>query len=102
MEFALGVLCWTPAEFWGSTPLELTSAYVGYCRREGLGRWQADSAGINADTAEELLQTLEAHKRVHGDSHLKRNNLTKVQRRELKNAIRAGVRGGLVDVGPSH
>jgi hypothetical protein len=55
MEFALGVLGWSPSEFWSSTPLELTSAYVGYCRREGIGKWQPDPAGYNFETAEAAL-----------------------------------------------
>lgn len=34
------MLGWSEAQFWGSTYLYLTSAYVGYCKRKGIGPWK--------------------------------------------------------------
>lgn len=97
MEFALGVLRWPPSEFWNSTPLELTSAYVGYCRREGLGRWEADPAGFNFETAESAKRDIEALKRTTGGAAVKMEGVTKADRaaykasrRELREAGRLG------------
>jgi hypothetical protein len=45
MEFALGVLHWTPDAFWNSTFYEISCAYIGHCRANGLGYWETKSDG---------------------------------------------------------
>lgn len=60
------MLRWTPNDFWDSTPRELTNAYVGYCRREGVGRWEPDPAGFNFETAAQAQRVMETQKRRQG------------------------------------
>lgn len=68
MELALGVLRWSEEQFWASTHFGLTCAYVGYCRREGLGRWERDPAGFNFENAEQITRHLKKHKKKNGES----------------------------------
>lgn len=88
MEFALGVLRWSPADFWNSTPLELTSAYVGYCRREGIGRWQPDPAGFNFESAAAAQKEMDRLKKA-GLSNGKLSGVTKAERAAYKANRRA-------------
>lgn len=96
MEFALGVLHWSPSEFWNSTPLELTSAYVGHMRYEGRGRWAPDPSGFNFETAAAAQRALDASKRKTG-GRAKMKGVTKADRdaykasrRELKEQGKLG------------
>lgn len=37
MQIGLGILKWTPGDFWQSTPYELTTAMEGLARSKGYG-----------------------------------------------------------------
>jgi hypothetical protein len=65
MAVALGVIGWTPDAFWNSTFLEITSAYVGYCQREGIGPWKP-KAPMTEQEADELREDYEAVKEEFG------------------------------------
>lgn len=77
------MLKWTPTDFWDCTPRELTNAYVGYCRREGIGRWEADQAGFNFETAAQMQRTMETMKKRTGTA-TKMDNVTKEERLSYK------------------
>jgi hypothetical protein len=37
MTFALGSLGWKPDDFWNATFYEMSCAYAGYCKENGVG-----------------------------------------------------------------
>ena len=53
MEFALGVLHWPPDQFWRATFYELSCAYIGHCRANGMGKWARREDGWTRAEIEE-------------------------------------------------
>lgn len=49
MEFALGVLKWSPDRFWKATFYEISCAYVGHSRAEGTGYFAKRPDGWTAE-----------------------------------------------------
>lgn len=45
---ALGLLHWTPETFWNATFHEITTAYIGHCRVNGIGPFSKDKVGMTA------------------------------------------------------
>lgn len=67
MEFALGVLHWTPDDFWNSTFLEISCAYIGHARSNGLGPWQIHPNGWSGVMIEQHKQEIEELKKQFPD-----------------------------------
>jgi len=74
MQIAFGYLGWTPETFWSSTILELSNAYVGHCKRHGLGRWGESHLDVPALRAE-----MERIKELYPDG-----KISKRDKRELR------------------
>lgn len=53
MEVALGPLRWSPQTFWASTFYELSNAWIGHCKSEGIGRWRVHKDGWSDVAIEE-------------------------------------------------
>tara|TARA_R110000868_G_C10455831_1_gene726876 strand:+ start:174 stop:368 length:195 start_codon:yes stop_codon:yes gene_type:complete len=62
MELGLGVLQWTPSEFWSATTHELTAALNGYVEKEGGGK----STKLTAEDVDDLQDLLDAALREEG------------------------------------
>lgn len=48
----MGILGWTPDEFWAATPEELTEAYEG---RAEINGWKAKTPGMTRKRLDELM-----------------------------------------------
>lgn len=66
MEFGLGVKDWSPQEFWSATFYELSCAYIGYCRANGVGKWARRPDGwtraeleVHSENVERMKATVE-------------------------------------------
>jgi hypothetical protein len=67
MELALGVLQWTPSQFWDATFYEVSCAYIGYARANGVGPWAVGPHGWSEVQAIEHLEDVEALKKLVDD-----------------------------------
>lgn len=67
MEFGLGALNWSPDEFWNSTFYELSCAYIGYCRVNGVGRFAVDESGWSDASVDLFRKEVEEMKRRFPD-----------------------------------
>lgn len=83
------MLQWTPDAFWNSTPLELTNAYIGHCRRHGMGPWAVDEHGWSDKSREEFKAEVARMRRRYpaGQALV---GLTKEQKRAIKQALARG------------
>ena len=55
LELALGILGWSPAQFWDATCYELSCAWVGRFRYKSEGPWTkeiVDAAAMKAELAD--------------------------------------------------
>jgi hypothetical protein len=71
MEFALGVLKWTPDRFWASTFYEVSCAYVGHNKSAGTGRWARRPDGWTEDEISAHLEEIADMKRRFPDEPVK-------------------------------
>ena len=67
MEFALGVLHWPPDKFWNSTFYEMSCAYIGHARANGLGPWYVPTHGWSDVMIESHQAEIEDMKRRFPD-----------------------------------
>lgn len=74
MTFATGVLHWAPETFWNATFYELSCAYIGHCKANGLGFFAANAAGMTRDMIDQLKADTDRLKKENPD----------VPRKELK------------------
>ena len=70
-----GAVGWSTGQLWKSTPYESSNTFVGWCKRNGVGRWDTSKKGIGAPfTQGDILKLQEqAEKRAieHPDQRLK-------------------------------
>lgn len=60
MEFGLGVLHWDPDRFWRATFFELSCAYIGHCRSNGVGKWARRPDGWTRAEIDEHREQIDA------------------------------------------
>lgn len=63
MQWALGVLGWSPKQFWSSTPIELRCAIKGWKIANGVDEEVNDKGQsiLSKDDVDELKQLMEDH-----------------------------------------
>lgn len=73
------MLGWTQDQFWNGTFYELSCAYVGYCKREGVGRFKVHEDGWSGASIDAHIAAVEELKKQYPDGPRPRK--TKAQKR---------------------
>ncbi len=50
---------WSLESFWNSTPYESSNAYVGWCKRNGVGKWDTSKKTVGAAFTETDISKLQ-------------------------------------------
>jgi hypothetical protein len=75
MEAALGVMGWTPRQFWSATPIELRSALRGWERSQGVDpdapAPQPESPSASGRLSDEHVERLQTYMDSLPDSYVR-------------------------------